>query len=188
MKKYFSTFFALFCFVFLSVCISASQAEYVLQSGINNDILRLHILANSDDDGDQLLKMKVRDAIMPQVEELFVSCETLEEAMSVAKEEKLLIENAAKAALLENGSHQSVRVAVGKEYYPQKTYKDKVFPKGEYLSVRIYLGKGKGHNWWCVLFPSLGNVGVEYKNETVDKKTPEIFGCRVKLKFLEYFK
>jgi stage II sporulation protein R len=62
-----------------------------------------------------------------------------------------------------------------------------VYPEGEYLSLRIFLGKGKGHNWWCVLFPSLGNVGVEYETEKDSKKEIEIFGCKVRLKILEYF-
>lgn len=187
LKKYFSTIFAIFCFLFLSICISASETDFLWQSGFQNDVFRLHIIANSDNEGDQMMKMKVRDGIMSFVEEQFACCKTSQEAQKVAKEKASLIEEAAKRVLAENNSKQDVRVEVGKEYYPQKTYKGRVYPEGEYLSLRIFLGKGKGHNWWCVIFPSLGNVGVEYETEKDSKKEIEIFGCKVRLKILEYF-
>ena len=191
LKKYFSTFFALFCFAVLVFCIGVWGTDLKEGSPVYEDVLRFHILANSDKDSDQLLKIRVRDGIMPVMEALFENCSSPDEALRIATGNKELIEKAAERVLCENQSTQKAKVVVGKEFYPKRIYNGRVYPRGEYLSLRVVLGEGRGHNWWCVLFPSLGNVGVEYEDENskaAEKGTiAELFGCRLKLGFLELF-
>ncbi len=191
MKKYFSTFFALFCFIFVVVCIGASGVDKALSDAFYSDVLRFHIVANSDSVEDQDLKYKVRDGISPMIEEMFGGCMSVDEALLTAKKNKKLLEDAATKILQSCGSGQKVKAFVGIESYPQKVFKGVVFPKGKYLSVRLILGNGDGQNWWCVLFPSFLDAGI--KQEDVGEESRkndsgiEMFGCRVKLKILEYF-
>lgn len=199
MKKYFSTFFAFFCFVFL-VCVVGAETETQNSSAsFYSRVLRCHIVANSDSHYDQNIKHKVRDGLEPLMRELFCDCNTVDEALSVANESKELFESTAKNVLCENNCNQQVKVIVGRENYTEKTYGGIVFPEGEYLSVRVVLGDGRGKNWWCVLFPMLNEIGVEEEGilfssngqgSTESKKENggiEIFGCRIKLRILEFF-
>ena len=199
MKKYFSTFFALFCFGLLMCCVGVSAVSSDSSVSVYSDVLRLHIVANSDSHQDQSIKYKVRDGIAALTKDMFGSCKSAQEALLVANENKALLESAAREILKENQSGESVNVEIGMAHYTEKTLNGIVFPEGEYLSVRVILGKGEGQNWWCVLFPSLCDVGIEQEGVTVssgktaNKQTQkqtggiEIFGCRVKLKILEYF-
>lgn len=187
MKKYFSTFFALFCFVLLVVCTGVSVNESSLSSAFCSDVLRFHIIANSDSYEDQDLKYRVRDGIAPLVEKLFCECSTKDEAYRIAKENRAVLENAAQEVLSQCGSSQAVRAYVGKQRYPRKTLDGIVFPEGEYLSLRLVIGDGNGRNWWGVLFPSFLDTGVKQENNPANDGGIEIFGCRIKLKILEYF-
>ena len=202
MKKNYSTFFAFLCFAFLAVLvlcqniISATNGE---NAAFYPELLRLHVVANSDSAADQALKIEVRDRILPLLERLVLECENPAEALDSVKKNKKLIEDTAKAATEKNKEQQSVRIETGIRYYPEKEYNGQVFDAGQYLSVRVILGRGGGHNWWCVLFPALREIGTvnedeayssekQNKEENPDKKDGiKIFGCRVKLKILEYF-
>lgn len=205
MKKKLSTFFSLFCFFTLLLGIGVSTVTPVLPCSIYGKVLRLHVLANSDSQEDQDIKLLVRDGLLCVTQELFYGCTGVDEALRIAGENTELLEKAAIRVLRQNKSKDGVRVVVGKERYPERTYGGFTFPKGEYLSLRVLIGEGKGRNWWCVLFPPLCNAGVENPQEVLishgmdkedveklktenDKYSIEIFGCRVKLKILELFK
>lgn len=193
LKKHFSTFFAVVCTVVLSACLCTSAYDSERSAGVYSDILRLHIIANSDSYADQSLKYKVRDEVTPLFRDLFSECGTVTEALEIAHDNKALFETAARRVLEQNGGDRRVNVSVGKAYYPEKTLGDSVFPEGEYLSMRVVLGDGDGRNWWCVLFPSLCDVGIESEEKALndteqDDGGIEIFGCRVKLKILDFLK
>ena len=118
------------------------------------DALRLHILANSDSEEDQEVKLRVRDAIL----ELFdgglgagSSEEAYERMLAIGEE----IQSAAERVLSENGMDQTVTLEAGEFDFPERTYGEEIYPAGRYTALRVILGAGEGHNWWCVMFPPL---------------------------------
>lgn len=122
---------------------------------IYNKVVRLHVLANSDSEEDQAVKLKVRDAILAITVPLLQNCETKEEAVALLEENQTLFVEAAKAVLQEEGFDDTVSIEMGLEEYPTRTYDSLCFPAGEYISMRVSLGTGEGQNWWCCLFPPL---------------------------------
>lgn len=122
---------------------------------IYNKVVRLHVLANSDSEEDQAVKLKVRDAILAITVPLLQNCETKEEAVALLEENQTLFVEAAKAVLQEEGFDDTVSIEMGLEDYPTRTYDSLCFPAGEYISMRVSLGTGEGQNWWCCLFPPL---------------------------------
>ncbi len=121
----------------------------------NGDLIRLHVLANSDKPQDQQLKLKVRDAVIAYLAPYLGKAESTEEARSVIHSRKEEIIAAAQAVVKENGAAYSVDLQEGMFEFPVKAYGDLVLPAGKYEAVRILLGDAQGKNWWCVLFPPL---------------------------------
>ncbi|WP_312200183.1 stage II sporulation protein R [Anaerospora hongkongensis] len=121
----------------------------------NGDLIRLHVLANSDKPQDQQLKLKVRDAVIAYLAPYLGKAESTEEARSVIHSRKAEIIAAAQAVVKENGAAYSVDLQEGMFDFPVKAYGDLVLPAGKYEAVRILLGDAQGKNWWCVLFPPL---------------------------------
>ena len=122
---------------------------------IRQEVLRLHVLANSDSDEDQALKLKVRDRILSEAGTLFYQAETESSARKAAEENLPLIEAAAKAALKDAGAEGTIRVKVTRQFFDTRVYDGFTLPAGQYDAVQVILGEGKGHNWWCVLYPPL---------------------------------
>jgi len=125
------------------------------ESGIYSDVLRLHVIAESDSDEDQALKLKVRDAVLECVQETVGSCSSFGEAYAAVDGMKAEIEEAAEECVRSNGRDCTVRVELGREEYPRRDYGSAVLPAGVYPSLRVVLGEGSGKNWWCVLFPTV---------------------------------
>ncbi len=122
---------------------------------IYDSVIRLHVLANSDSDEDQALKLLVRDAVLAEAQEILMDTKTRDEAETVLRGNLERIEAAARACLQKNGSRYAVKVSLGEEEYPTRVYENLAFPSGEYLSLRVCIGEAAGQNWWCVLFPPL---------------------------------
>ena len=122
---------------------------------IRENVLRMHIIANSDSKEDQAVKLMVRDKILECSEELFTECQDEEEALKAAAENTPVFENAAKQVLQENGIAYPVSVSVGSAYFDNRDYDGFTLPAGEYQAVRVILGAGEGKNWWCVMFPQV---------------------------------
>lgn len=122
---------------------------------IYNSVIRLHILANSDSETDQNLKLKVRDAIIAESGDLF--SDTSADKLPLDQMEALggKFSDIANRVIQENGFTYTASAEWGKETYPTREYDGISFPAGEYYSLRINLGEAEGHNWWCVLFPPL---------------------------------
>ena len=125
------------------------------ESLIYDEVLRLHVIANSDSDADQELKLLVRDAILEETQKILKNVKSREEAEKIISEHSALLENIALETVRKNRFDYSVALELGKEKYPTKNYESCAFPSGEYLSLRIKIGEASGENWWCVLFPPL---------------------------------
>ena len=115
--------------------------------------IRLHVLANSDSEIDQELKLKVRDEILKKV--VTYEAKTKEEALEVIEKNKDEIVKIGEDVVKNEGFDYTVDVKIGIEEYPTRYYEDFALPAGTYTSVRVVIGKGEGQNWWCVLFPPL---------------------------------
>ena len=113
------------------------------------------MLANSDSEEDQKLKLDVRDAVILRISDDLSLCKTKEEAEKVIMENKEELEETANRILIDAGKEPTAKLTLTKEQYPERTYGNLTLPAGEYSSVRILLGEAEGQNWWCVLFPQV---------------------------------
>ena len=125
------------------------------ESEIYGSVLRLHVLANSDSDEDQALKLKVRDAVLAASEPILRDCASREDAIVAVQEHLPLLEAAARDCIAAEGREDSVTLTLSEEVYPTKSYEAFCFPSGSYLSLRVLIGNAEGANWWCVLFPPM---------------------------------
>ncbi len=141
--------------VILSLAIIAGALPIHGESEIYDTVVRLHVLANSDTEEDQALKLKVRDTVIGFVTPYIEECRTQEDAIAAIEPIIGEIESAARNTVLENGYDYSVSVTLSEEYYPTRTYETCAFPSGKYTSLRILIGESAGQNWWCCLFPPL---------------------------------
>ncbi len=145
---------ALCCGLVLAAAMSVVCFEHTCD-GIRNNVLRLHIKANSDSQEDQELKLFVRDAVLNVSEEIFSSATTEEEAFSIAKENIDLLNETAQNAVFQKGYDYDVSVTIGDAWFETRRYEHFTLPAGTYEAVRINIGSGEGKNWWCVMFPAL---------------------------------
>ncbi len=128
---------------------------------IRSEVFRLHIMAHSDSEEDQTLKLRVRDALLSETERLFRDCHSKEEAIVKAKERLAELQAAAESVVRESGFDYGVTVSVTNMHFQTRVYDNITLPAGKYDALRIVLGKGEGHNWWCVLYPGLCLPGAD---------------------------
>lgn len=119
------------------------------------NVIRLHVIANSDSDEDQKTKLLVRDAVLDTVGNITENARDFKDAYELLSSAIPQITDAAKECLSSLGSDDSVNIEFGRESYPVRFYESYALPAGEYMSMRIVIGEGSGHNWWCVLFPPM---------------------------------
>ena len=122
---------------------------------ISDEVFRFHILANSDEDYDQQLKLKVRDKVLLYTESLFEKARSKEEAENLISNNLQDICNTAQKEVTDNGYDYSVTAQITKMYFTTRTYESYTLPSGMYDALRITIGSGEGHNWWCVMYPSI---------------------------------
>ena len=125
------------------------------QSELADKVVRLHVLANSDSEEDQALKLKVRDAVLEQASEILKGVETREEACRKLTAILPELEETARAVISANGYDYGVRAELAETAFPTKDYDGFSLPAGEYLALRVLIGEAAGQNWWCVVFPPL---------------------------------
>lgn len=130
-----------------------------MQNAVAEGVLRLHIVANSDSDYDQSVKLKVRNRILADCGYLFQDCRTAEESALVAKRHSREIQKAAEAELRKYGVLQPVSVRVEETRFPTKEYGAVRLPAGAYTALNVRIGTAQGRNWWCVLYPPLCLTG-----------------------------
>ncbi len=151
----------------LAVCIIACVAFEDTCEGLRGDILRLHVIANSDSAADQSLKLKVRDAVLKEGSELFSDCETIDSAKIQAASALYSIRRIARQAVYGEGYDYNVNIRLEKTYFPTRVYENITLPAGYYDALKIVIGEGKGQNWWCVMFPCLCLPGACKKEDVL---------------------
>lgn len=128
---------------------------YQIKTNPCYNMLRLHVIANSDTKIDQATKLKVRDEVLKLMRSRFSNVHNNRQAIKTAEASLDDIEKAADRTLQEAGKDYTAKAYVGDYDFPTRIYGSRVFPSGEYTAVRVVLGRGEGRNWWCVLFPPL---------------------------------
>lgn len=120
---------------------------------LRENILRLHIIANSDSEADQSLKLAVRDEILKSSTDIFKDCRDISSACNIAETQLDLIADKANSVIKQNGFNYTAVATVDDAYFETRQYDDFTLPAGTYKSLIVNLGEGKGKNWWCVVFP-----------------------------------
>lgn len=142
-----------------SIAINTKESSLELTElnydDIKDKLIRFHVIANSDTDEDQNLKLKVRDKVVEALSEKLSNVNSLEKAENVLEENIDYVNEIAKEVIEENNYTYEVTTMLSYENFPDKVYGDCVFPQGNYEAFRVIIGEGKGQNWWCVMFPSL---------------------------------
>ena len=125
------------------------------EAEVYDSVVRLHVLANSDSEEDQTLKLKVRDALLEKTAPLLSSCSSREEACAALEAHMDELKQIAEEVIRAEGYDYPVTILLGEEEYPEKNYDSICFPSGKYTSLRVCIGNAEGQNWWCCLFPPL---------------------------------
>lgn len=148
--------------VFLSVCIAFCISIFYsivsfadTSKNIREEVLRLHVLANSDSYEDQQLKLKVRDAVLDAGSSLFNGSTDINNVSKRLNEEKGYLISVAQDIIKKQGYNYDVEIVLSEEYFTTKTYQTVTLPAGKYLALKVIIGKGEGQNWWCVMFPPM---------------------------------
>lgn len=153
---------------------------------IPSRVLRLHVLANSDSTADQALKLKVRDRILKDSSVWFTGAATRDEAEAQAAKHLKDLQQQAADELRRNACQDSVCVSLENTWFPTRQYSNVTLPAGTYRALRVVIGKGQGHNWWCVLFPALCLPSAEPEKKLDDvltKPEEQLTGCQYQIKF-----
>ena len=144
----------------LFIFISAISYVNAVSNNISNSVFRLHIIANSDSEEDQNLKLKVRDNLLIYMNDLSKNCNSKLDVINIVNSHKNDFQEIAEKTIKENGFNYNVSIQVTNSYFPTKTYGDVSLPVGDYDCLKVNIGNSKGHNWWCVMFPPLCFVDV----------------------------
>ena len=156
--------------IFISVCTQITQPE-TKQSQFADELIRLHVIANSDSPEDQALKLKVRDQLLLNFGKDFSETQTMEQARETIEANLSELEKVALHEIKRQGYNYPVKAQLGVWPFPTRVYGDEVYPAGEYEALRIVIGEGKGANWWCVMFPPLCFVDVS--SSTAERPEPD---------------
>ena len=149
-KKIFTYALTLLCATLILAVVPVSGEE-----ALYDNVLRLHVIANSDSDEDQALKLAVRDEILAVYGDRLADCTSKEEAEEKVSLLAAEMTETAQRVISDRGYSYGVRLTLTREDYPTRVYEDVTMPAGEYCSLRIIIGEGAGKNWWCVLFPPM---------------------------------
>ena len=136
------------------------------QDDLSNKVVRLHVLANSDSEEDQALKLLVRDAVLERAEDVLVQTSDRAEAEGKLRGQLLEFERAAAEVIREEGYDYTVTVELADTEFPTRAYDGFTLPAGEYLALRVLIGEAAGQNWWCVVFPPLCTAAASEVGET----------------------
>lgn len=135
----------------LCVSLLAGTWAQTKQEDISSSLIRLHVIAVSDEKEEQELKLRVRDEVLRAISPELESADSISDAEKIVRANLGKIQRAAQL----KAEGRKVSVTLSEEYYPTRHYEQFSLPAGKYTSLRVILGEGKGHNWWCVVFPPL---------------------------------
>ena len=162
-----------------SLCLGTwAQAK---QTTLSSELVRLHVIAVSDDDYEQVLKLRVRDEVLAYISPKLDGVKSAHDAQRIIAAELDGIRAAAGTA----AEGRSVLVTLSEEYYPTRNYEKFSLPAGRYQSLRVILGEGKGHNWWCVVFPPLCISAAE-QEQAVESMSDDMKGIVTEDEGYEY--
>lgn len=153
MKKICAIVGVLIAILITGLMVNAKKHE--MQEELAKQVFRFHVLANSDSEEDQALKMKVKEGIIAYMKQELPESDSVETTKEWAGENLSQIKQVAAGIIADEGYEYSVKAEVTTCDFPDKTYGDITFPAGEYEALRIEIGQAKGQNWWCVLYPNL---------------------------------
>ncbi|QUI21399.1 stage II sporulation protein R [Vallitalea pronyensis] len=182
---------------------NASKAAVL--EGISDSLIRFHVIANSDTDEDQRLKLQVRDAVLDKMTGILSESKNIEETRQLIYDHMDSMKDIASGIITDYGYAYSVNISLKLEQFPLKAYGDIILPPGKYEALLIEIGEAKGKNWWCVMFPPLCFVDVtrgvvpeatketlknvltdeEYKTVVIADAKEDV-PVKVKFKFLEW--
>ena len=167
------------------------------QDDLSNKVVRLHVLANSDSEEDQALKLLVRDAVLERAEDVLVQTSDRAEAEGKLRGQLLEFERAAAEVIREEGYDYTVTVELADTEFPTRAYDGFTLPAGEYLALRVLIGEAAGQNWWCVVFPplctaaaadtSVSAMATGVTEEEIKLITEEDSGYILKFKVVEFW-
>ena len=202
MTKKIKYIFIILSLLFFFIFISISSYARTVSENLSDNFFRLHILANSDSENDQSLKLKVRDAILEYMNTHNFSTSTKTEVISQIEKNLENYQLIAQNVILNEGYNYPVSLEIGNFYFPTKIYGNISLPSGYYDALRIKIGNANGQNWWCSLFPPLcfvdissGIIDEDAKSNLKENLSDEEFAIitssdeKIKLKFklLEFF-
>lgn len=143
-----------------------------IQQGISHKIIRFHVIANSDSDADQALKLKVKEAVVNYTSELLCNSKSISETEDLLSSHTNDIISIANKVISENDYDYPVTAEITDTYFPTKSYGSYTFPPGTYRAFQIKIGEAKGKNWWCVLYPPLCFIDISHG--TVNPESEEL--------------
>lgn len=171
--------------------------KHEMQEELAEEVFRFHVLANSDSEKDQALKMKVKEAVISYMKQELPESDSVEMTKTWAIGNLNEIEAVAARIIVEEGYNYAVKATVTTCDFPDKTYGDITLPAGEYEALRIEIGEAKGQNWWCVLYPNLCFIdaacavvpdkGKEELKEVLEEDTYEMITTRTRFKIGWFF-
>ncbi len=139
------------------------------QDDVAGKLIRFHVIANSDNDIDQGLKLKVRDSVLNYVSPKLANSKSIEQSREILNNEDKNIRQIAQNIINKGGFKYTAATVLSQEYFPVKTYGNITLPQGEYEAYKIIIGSGSGQNWWCVMFPPLCFVDITKGNVSYEK-------------------
>lgn len=146
-RRVLALFFA--CLVCTALWAEAAQSQ------LAEKVIRLHVLANSDTQADQALKLQVRDKVLAQTDQLLAGQENAAQAAEILRANLEPLAQTAAQEIAAQGYDYDVEVRLEETWFPTRQYENVTLPAGNYQALRVVIGSGEGHNWWCVVFPSL---------------------------------
>lgn len=174
MKKIFCFLLGIIAVVNLYFFVGAKQvkSDEEIVKDISEKLIRFHVIANSDEEFDQELKIKVKDNIINYIFPRLKDSKSIDQSREILRNNNKQILKIAEKTIKENGYNYSVNSTLDRENFPEKVYGNITLPQGEYEAYRVIIGSGQGKNWWCIMFPPLCFVDVT-KGQVSDKETEE---------------
>ncbi|WP_315081497.1 stage II sporulation protein R [uncultured Clostridium sp.] len=178
-----------------STMVDNNSSEELNYEEVKNSLIRFHVIANSDTNEDQSLKLKVRDEVINYLYPYLNKSDSLDESREIIKNNIEEVRSIAEKVIKENNYNYDVNIELSRENFPEKAYGNIVLPQGNYEAFRIIIGSGEGRNWWCVMFPPLcfvdeSKAKIEYEKtqnkikEEVNKKDSKD-SIKIKFKVVE---
>lgn len=181
----------------VAVFLISGAAALHTQNELADKVVRLHVLANSDSEEDQALKLQVRDAVLERAETLLEQSADRNEAEGLLRGRLLEFEDIAAEVIREAGYAYPVTVELEDTEFPTREYDGFTLPAGKYLALRVLIGKAEGQNWWCVVFPPLctaaaadvptSALAAGFSEEEISLITEENNGYTLKFKAVEFW-